>query len=68
MRTASSLCSDGNTSMVSPRTRNDPREKSMSLRLYCMRTSCAIVSRWLISSPTRRMKRILVYDSGEPIP
>ena len=32
--------------MVSPRTRNVPREKSVSLRVYCMRISCAMTSRW----------------------
>ena len=60
MRIASSLCSAGKTSMVSPRTRNVPREKSCSLRVYCMRISWPIMSRWPILSPTRMMKRICV--------
>ncbi len=60
MRMASSLCSAGNTSMVSPRTRKVPRAKSVSLRVYCMRISRPITSRWPILSPTRMMKRICV--------
>jgi hypothetical protein len=35
-------------------------EKSCSLRLYCMRISWPITSRWPILSPTRTMKRICV--------
>ena len=58
MRTASSLCSAGNTSMVSPRTRKVPRLKSVSLRWYCMRTSCAMASRWPCLPPTFRIIRI----------
>jgi hypothetical protein len=53
MRTASSLCSAGNTSMVSPRTRKLAAREVLSLRWYCMRTSWAITSRWPILSPTR---------------
>ena len=51
MRIASSLCSAGKTSIVSPRTRNVPREKSISLRVYCIRIRCAITSRWPSLSP-----------------
>ena len=60
MRMASSLCSAGKTSIVSPRTRNVPRPKSISLRLYCIEISRAITSRWPILSPTRTMSRICV--------
>jgi hypothetical protein len=60
IRTASSLCSAGKTSIVSPRTRNVPREKSFSLREYCMRIRWAIASRWPSLSPTRMIIRISV--------
>ena len=37
-----------------------PRAKSCSLRVYCIRISRPITSRWPILSPTRMMKRICV--------
>jgi hypothetical protein len=42
----------GNTSTVSPRTRNEPRWKAMSLRLYCSATRSASSWRWSMRSPT----------------
>ena len=60
IRIASSLCSAGKTSIVSPRTRNVPREKSDSFLEYCIRIRWAIASRWPSLSPTRMIIRISV--------
>lgn len=48
----------GKMSMVSPRTRNTPRVNSASLRVYCMATSRARISRREIWSPARRISTI----------
>ena len=41
-----------------------PRAKSTSLRLYCMRISWAMMSRWSILSPTRTMWTLRAAPSG----
>ncbi|MNT16124.1 hypothetical protein D3C72_1512130 [compost metagenome] len=57
-RNASSALSAGKMSMVSPRTRNTPRVNSASLRVYCMATRRARISRRAIWSPARRISTI----------
>ena len=58
MRTATSACSAGNTSIVSPRTRKVPRTKSLSLRRYCIAASRTMMSRWPIRSWCRSTRII----------
>ena len=58
IRTASSACSAGKMSIVSPRTRNVPRENSISLRLYCICVSRTMMSRWLSRSLCRSVSTI----------
>ncbi len=67
IRTASSsYC--GMISMVSPRTRNVPRVKAMSLRVYCMPTSCRSMESRSIVSPTLRVSMRSTYSWGVPRP
>ncbi len=62
-RTASSsYC--GMTSMVSPRTRNVPRVKARSLRVYCMPTSRRSSWSRSIVSPTRSLSMRSTYSCG----
>ena len=63
MRTARSSYA-GNTSIVSPRTRNLLRVKPKSLRSYCSSTRRRRISRWSRSSPGLSMRSCLPYCSG----
>ena len=58
----------GMISTVSPRTRNVPRWKSMSLRAYCMETNFRSRSSRFISAPLRSVTMPAMYSSGVPRP
>ncbi len=58
----------GNTSSVSPRTRNVPRERTESLRVYWIETSLRSRASRSIVSPRLRICMFISYVSGEPRP
>ena len=58
----------GNTSIVSPRTRNLLRVNPKSLRSYCSSTSRRRISRWSRSSPGLSISSCLPYCSGRTEP
>ncbi len=58
----------GMISMVSPRTRKLPREKSTSLRWYCMETNLRMSVSRLICIPTWSATIAFMYCSGWPRP
>ena len=58
----------GMISIVSPRTRKLPREKSTSLRLYCIAMNLRMSASRSYRSPTCSATIARMYSSGAPRP
>jgi hypothetical protein len=50
------------------RTRNVPRRKSASFRVYCISVSRLIASRCVSASPSFTCRIMLWYSEGSPMP